>query len=121
MKSRILLAGIACLTLVGCQRSAPAPTFVQAPAPPPVSAPPPASSGPLVWGRLDCKRASTNPEIVEAFNTDKAMCERSAGIKEGDGVTATLEACMSERGYRYRAKDEHDAYCRSSQRSAARR
>lgn len=65
---------------------------------------------------MDCKRATTNPEIVAAFNSDKAFCERAAGIQDGDGVTAALESCMGERGYRYRAKEEHDAYCARSAR-----
>ena len=100
----------AILTLAGCQTSAPPP-----PPPPPVQMQPPVAptnpAEPLVWGRQDCKRATTNPEIVADFSRDKGFCERDAGLKEGDSVNAQMVSCMTDRGYAYRAKSDHDAAC----------
>ena len=69
MKLR-LLAAFAVIALAGCQTSAPPPPLPPPPQPQ-VSTPMPSSEEPLVWGRQDCKRATTNPEIVAAFSNDK--------------------------------------------------
>lgn len=120
MKPR-LLAAFAVIALAGCQTSSPLPPPLPPPPQPQVSPAMPPSDEPLVWGRQDCKRATTNPEIVAAFSSDKGYCETDAGLKEGDSVTARMVSCMTDRGYSYRTKAEHDSYCANPGRRAASR
>lgn len=113
-----LLAACALITLAGCQTSPPPPL---PPPQPQATSPVPPSDEPLVWGRQDCKRATTNPEIVAAFSSDKGYCETDSGLKEGDSVTARMVSCMSDRGYSYRTKNEHDAACANPSRRTSSR
>lgn len=115
MNVKLIAATVIVFGLVGCQRSEPVLTPVVAP---PIAAPP---AEPQFWGRLDCKRAATNPEVQAEFTRDKGFCERAAGLRDGDGVTAELASCMGDRGYSYRTRDQHDSYCARTQRSAQRR
>ena len=120
MKTKIAVVMLL-LAAAGCQRTSQPRPQVQPPAPPPPVVAPPQSNEPLVWGRRDCKRASTSPEVQTDFARDKPYCEERAGVREGDAVNATMVSCMNSRGYNYRTRGEHDAACaRTPQRSAAR-
>ena len=96
------IAAVSLLALAGCQS-------VRISPPPP--APTVQPNEPLVWGRQDCKRATTNPEIQDHFGRTKAYCEQAAGILTGDGVNASLVSCMRQRGYNYGTRTDHDAAC----------
>lgn len=111
------IAAISLLALAGCQSSRLSSPPPQPPAPPPVVQP----GEPLVWGRQDCKRASTNPEIQDHFSRTKAYCEQASGLASGDTANAPMVSCMRQRGYNYGTRADHDATCAARQTTAQRR
>lgn len=93
---------------------------------------------PQVWGRVDCQRASGNPELQLEFERSRTVClgraeaaavAGTSGIQPGYGIggaiasgiargvaqdqiqTATALSCMAEHGYLMRTQAEHDANC----------
>ena len=107
------IAAACLLTLAGCQSSRLSPMPQPAPAPQPAE--------PLVWGRQDCKRAATNPEIQDHFGRTKAYCEQASGIAASDQANASMVSCMRQRGYNYATRTEHDSACAARQTTALRR
>lgn len=91
-------------------------------------------SDPVVWGRVDCRRAGDDPALVAKFEQDKAVClakaevtaevsraqfgyqpslvgALSAGVQADRVGVAAAKACMAEAGYLYVARSAHDARC----------
>lgn len=91
-----------------------------------------------VFGRVDCRRAEGNPDVVQEFEQAKAICVNRgqaaaiagtasmptgrgmsgaivAGIEQGMAAgqisTATTLSCMAEQGYLIRTKAEHESAC----------
>lgn len=86
----------------------------------------------MMYGRLDCKRR-TDPSINIIFEQDTAICSGRAQVAGLTGTasmpvaglggvimrdmtahhisTASLTACMAEKGYLYKRRSEHEAMC----------
>lgn len=100
-----LMTAAAVVILAGCQTSAPPP----APQPAvPVQTDP---NDPLFWGRQDCKRLSSSPEIKASFDSDKAACEAQTGLPADQITVGSIYYCMADKGYNYRTRSEHDKAC----------
>ena len=97
-----------------------------------------AEQDPMIWGRLDCRRAEVEPAIAVENERVKAVClpraEAAAiagtsampvgygiggaiasgisqGIASNQIATKTLASCLAEHGYLNRRRSEHEAYC----------
>lgn len=97
-----------------------------------------AEQDPMIWGRLDCRRAEIEPVIAVENERVKAVClpraEAAAiagtsampvgygiggaiasgisrGIASNQIATNTLASCLAEHGYLNRRRSEHEAYC----------
>jgi hypothetical protein len=93
---------------------------------------------PMIWGRLDCRRAEVDPVIAVENERVKAVCMPRAeaaaiagtsampvgygiggaiasgisrGITSNQIATNTLASCLAKHGYLNRRRSEHDAYC----------
>jgi len=109
---RLKLAfGLTVLVLAACNTSMPPPIVVTQTPEPEVTLPPADPNDPPVWGRQDCKRASTHPEIKDDFDRAKAYCEQESGAPAGQATVDNIYYCMSDRGYNYRTRAEHDRFC----------
>lgn len=89
---------------------------------------------PMIFGRVDCKRASSSADVQTQYELDKQLCAgraRASGIAgtsamHGYGIagainqgfaagrieTATAVSCMAERNYLHARRSEHEARCR---------
>jgi hypothetical protein len=70
-------------------------------------------SEPEVWGRIDCQRGQGNPELQQRFEDAKATCSGRGNSAEVQVGNAGNSSCMTEQGYVFRTRTEHEAACQA--------
>lgn len=122
---RLVAIAVAALALTGCQTAQ-------------------EQQDPPVWGRFDCRRAATDPEVVTLFEQARAVCMNRAqaaavagttAIPTGHGIggaiasgiergmaqneigTSTAISCMAEYGWLRARQHEHAARCPAASRT----